>query len=83
MAKKKKTKVDDGFNDNGTVKMPKMPLHPTDNEDGKCAPDTVKHMSPGEIAFAIKDICLAITDIRARIDRIVEAHEKCKSLKGL
>ncbi len=45
--------------------------------------NVAKHLSDGEVAFAVKDICSAITDIRSRIDRIVEAHEKCKSLKDL
>ena len=45
--------------------------------------EVVKHLSPGETTFAIKDMCTAIIDIRERINRIVEAHEKCKSLKNL
>ncbi len=67
-----------------------MKKHIVANEFMATAPDTivskvntVEHLSPGEIAFAIKDICSAILDIRSRIDRIVEAHEKCKSLRNL
>ncbi len=78
MAKKKK-KTDDGFNDNGTVKMPERPVRTKSDAPKKNAIDELVY----ENSRVINVLEIRISLLNQRIDRIVEAHEKCKSLKGL
>ncbi|KKL90144.1 hypothetical protein LCGC14_1907610 [marine sediment metagenome] len=76
MAKKKKTKADDGFNDNGTVKMPERPVRPKKADDNRT-------VLIDNLLREANTAMLRIGKLERRIDRIVEAHEKCKSLKNL
>ena len=40
----------------------------------------IKELSQGELSF---EVLVRLSKLERRIDRIIEAHEKCKSLRGL
>ena len=65
------------LNKDGTVKMPEMPIRKKEDVytiNGR--PCEIKDLGG-------KDLWNAIDELNQRIDSIINAHEKCKSLKGL
>ena len=90
MAKKKAIKktakkkvAESGFNLNGTVQMPKRPLHPTGVED--VATELLPNLNKfNEFQITINgELIDQIKKLQQRIDRIVDAINKSKSIKGL
>ncbi len=53
------------------------------HEFNKNAPDLVKKTDTEVLLVLHQDLHKIVERLSQRIDHIVEAHEKCKSLKGL